>query len=79
MFMRGDDMAKEALYRELGASFAESVKKFAKQSVLENEMPFGAKHRNTYGRLFEYADPAKRDQEESTYEKAMVEKHEKAD
>lgn len=54
----------EALYRELGTSFAEAVRIFAKQSVLENGMPFviSANHRNTYGRLSKYADPVKREQ-----------------
>ncbi|MGN0202941.1 MAG: type II toxin-antitoxin system RelB/DinJ family antitoxin [Coprococcus sp.] len=71
----------EALYRELGTSFAEAVRIFAKQSVLENGMPFviSANRRNTYGRLSKYADPIKRDQEEGAYERAMVEKYEKAD
>lgn len=71
----------EALYRELGTSFAEAVRIFAKQSVLENGMPFvvSANRRNTYGSLSKYADPVKREQEEGVYERAMVEKHEKTD
>jgi len=71
----------EALYQELGTSFAEAVRIFAKQSVLENGMPFmiSANRTNTYGRLSEYADPVKREQEEGAYERAMVKKHEKAD
>lgn len=71
----------EALYRELGTSFAEAVRIFAKQSILENGMPFviSANHGNTYGRLSQYADSKKRAQEEGAYERAMVEKYEKAD
>src|SRR5699024_9698651 len=71
----------EALYRELGTSFAEAVRIFAKQSVLENGMPFviTANHGNTYGRLSKYADFAKRAQEEGAYERAVVEKYEKID
>lgn len=71
----------EALYRELGTSFAEAVRIFAKQSVQENGMPFvmTANRRNTYGRLSQYADPQKREQEEGAYERSMVEKYEKAD
>lgn len=39
-------------------SFAEAVRIFAKQSVLENGMPFviSANHGNTFGRLSKYAD-----------------------
>lgn len=71
----------EALYRELGTSFAEAVRIFAKQSVLENGMPFviTANNKNTYGRLSKYADSQKWEQEEGAYERAMVEKYEKAD
>lgn len=71
----------EALYRELGTSFAEAVRIFAKQSVLENGMPFviSANHKNTYGRLSKYADLVRREQEEGAFERAMVEKYEKAD
>lgn len=71
----------EVLYREMGTSFAEAVRIFAKQSVLENGMPFviSANHRNTYGRLSKYADSAKKEQEDSAFEKAVVEKYEKAD
>lgn len=71
----------EALYREMGTSFAEAVRIFAKQSVQENGMPFimTANRRNTYGSLARYADPEKREQEEGAYERAMVEKYEKTD
>ncbi|MDO5338445.1 MAG: type II toxin-antitoxin system RelB/DinJ family antitoxin [Eubacteriales bacterium] len=71
----------ETLYRELGTSFAEAVRIFAKQSVLENGMPFviSANHKNAYGRLSKYADPDKRKQEEGAFERAVVEKYEKAD
>ena len=71
----------EALYRELGTSFAEAVRIFAKQSILENGMPFviSAPPRNTYGRLSKYADPAKRNLEEGAYERSMVENYEKTD
>ncbi len=65
----------EALYRELGTSFAEAVQIFAKQSVPENGMLFviSANHRNAYGRLSKYANPLKREQEEGAHERAMVE------
>lgn len=41
----------EALYRDMGTSFSEAVRIFAKQSVQENGMPFvvTANRKNTYG------------------------------
>ena len=71
----------EALYRSMGTSFAEAVRIFAKQSVLENGMPFviSANRGNTYGRLSKYADQAKRKREEGAYEKAVIKKYEKTD
>lgn len=49
----------EALYRDMGTSFAEAVRIFAMQSVHENGMPFvmtTANRNNTYRRLSRYAD-----------------------
>ena len=71
----------EVLYREMGTSFAEAVRIFAKQSVLENGKPFviSATPKSTYSRLSRYADVAKREQEEGAYERAVIEKYEKAD
>lgn len=47
----------------------------------ENGMPFvvTANRDSTYGRLSEYADAKLVAEEEGAYEKAMVEKYEKAD
>lgn len=71
----------EALYRDMGTSFAEAVRIFAKQSIQENGMPFvvTANKRNTYGRLSEYAAPQLVAEEEGAYGKAIAEKHEKTD
>lgn len=71
----------EALYRDMGTSFAEAVRIFAKQSVRENGMPFAvtANRNNTYGRLSRYADTNLAAKEEGAYERAMAEKHEKTD
>lgn len=71
----------EALYRDMGTSFAEAVRIFAKQSVQENGMPFvvTANRKNTYGRLSRYADSRLVAEEEGAYERAMVGKHEKTD
>lgn len=71
----------EALYREMGTSLAEAVRIFTKQSVLENGMPFvvSANRSSSYGRLAQYADYLKMEQEKIAFEKAMAEKHEESD
>ena len=71
----------EALYRDMGTSFAEAVRIFAKQSILENGIPFvvTANRKNTYGRLSKYADTKLVAEEERACERAMVGKHEKTD
>lgn len=65
----------------MGTSFAEAVRIFAKQSVLENGMPFvvTVNRKNTYGRLSRFADPNLAADEAGAYERAMAEKHEKVD
>lgn len=71
----------ETLYRDMGTSFAEAVRIFARQSVQENGMPFvvTANRNNTYGRLSRYADAQLAAKEDGAYERAMVAKHEKTD
>lgn len=71
----------ESLYREMGISFAEAVRIFAKQSVQENGMPFvmAANRKNTYGRLSQYADLRLAAEEKGAYDRAMAAKHEKID
>jgi addiction module RelB/DinJ family antitoxin len=71
----------ETLYREMGTSFAEAVRIFAKQSIQENGMPFviTANRGNTYGRLSQYANAVLREQEEGAYERAVVSRYEKID
>jgi len=71
----------EALYRDMGTSFAEAVRIFAKQSVKENGMPFVIKSNqsNTYGRLSQFANPCLVKEEEGVYEREMVKKHEEID
>ena len=71
----------EKLYKELGTSFAEAIRIFAKQSVREQGMPFvvTANPQNTYRRLSKYADLILQQQEENAFEKAMIEKYEKID
>lgn len=71
----------ESLYRDMGTSFSEAVRIFAKQSVQENGMPFvvTANRKNTYGRLSAFANADLVAEEKGAYERAMVEKHEKND
>ena len=71
----------ETLYKELGTSFAEAVRIFAKQSVQENGMPFviTANRGNMKGCLSRYANTALQEIEKSAFEDAMREKHEEID
>lgn len=64
----------EALYKDMGTTFAEAVRIFARQSVLENGMPFviSGDKKSTYGRLAKYADFSRRLEEEAALEKAML-------
>ena len=67
----------EALYRELGTSFAEAVRMFAVQSLRERGLPFtpSQSRGRTYGALSSYANPALISMEEGAFQRAMVEKH----
>lgn len=68
----------ESLYKELGTSFAEAVRIFAKQSVIENGMPFTIKAsgKSAYGRLSEYSNPNLIPKENQAFEKAAVDNYE---
>ncbi len=70
----------ENLYREMGTSFAEAVRIFAKQSVISNGLPFSvtASGNKTYGMLSEYADPLLIADEKDAYTAAMTKKHAKS-
>ena len=72
----------EALYQRLGMSFAEAVRVFAAQSLLEGGMPLVIREapavRDTptaYGMLAHYADPNLREQESEGFARAMEEKY----
>lgn len=67
----------EALYRNMGTTFAEAIRIFAVQSIHEQGMPFTPSEARgkTFGALSRYSNPVLRDQEGSAFEKAMVEKH----
>ncbi len=69
----------ENLYREIGTTFAEAVRIFAKQSIISNGLPFSvtASGNKTYGMLSEYANPLLIAEEKSAYTAAMTKKHAK--
>lgn len=73
--------AAERLYKELGTSFAEAVRIFAKQSVREQGIPFtiNVERKSAYGMLAQYADPAKIAEEQDAFAEAVSEKYGKAD
>jgi addiction module RelB/DinJ family antitoxin len=68
----------ETLFRELGTSFAEALRIFARQCVLTHSMPIAIAmpQRETVGGTFaQYADPAKRKLESGAFARAMEAKH----
>ena len=68
----------ETLFRELGTSFAEALRIFARQCVLTHSMPIAIAmpQRGTAGGTFaQYADPAKRKLESGAFARAMEAKH----
>ena len=78
--VRMDDEIKEqveALSRRLGTTFAAAVRILAAQSIREQGMPFTPSEvrGKAFGALSAYANPSLMSEEESAFEKAMVEKH----
>ena len=67
----------ESLYRSMGTSFAEAVRVFAVQSIREQGMPFTPSEAKgkAFGALSGYAKPTLLTEEETAFEKAMVDKH----
>ena len=68
----------EKLFRELGTSFAEALRIFARQCVLTRSMPITIampRHETASGALAQYADPAKRKRENGAFARAMEAKH----
>jgi len=73
--------AAEAVYRNLGTSFAEAVRIFAAQSVREHGFPFVPKNyaprkKTAKGMLSRYASDELRKKEKDAFMEAMVAKHE---
>lgn len=66
----------EALYKSMGTTFAEAVRIFATQSLIEQGMPFQMNKRpQAYGIAASYANPALTDLEKDAFARAMDEKH----
>ena len=71
--------AAESLYRDMGTTFSEAVRMFARQSVLTRGMPFSlrasAPEVRSGGVFAAYANPALRDRETGAFARAMEAKH----
>ena len=68
----------EQLFSDLGTSFAEALRIFARQCVLTRSMPITIampRHETASGALAQYADPAKRKLENGAFARAMEAKH----
>ncbi len=71
----------EELYRNMGTSFAEAVRIFARQSIEENAMPFvmHVPKQRVRGMAAKYAKPDVMVQEEGAFERMVIEHHETND
>lgn len=69
----------ERLYRTMGLTFASAVRLFAKQSLVEQGMPFVVtkKPTNAAGMLSKYADITKRKLEEGAFESGIIDEYKK--
>ena len=68
----------EELFRELGTSFAEALRIFARQCVLTRSMPIAIAmphHETASGAFSQYADSDKRKLETGAFARAMEAKH----
>ncbi len=68
----------EKLFRELGTSFAEAIRIFARQCVLTRSMPITIampRQESASGAFAQYADPGKRKLEDGAFARAMETKH----
>ena len=68
----------ESLFRELGTSFAEALRIFARQCVLTRSLPSAItlpQQPSASGAFAQYADPAKRKLETGAFARAMETKH----
>ena len=69
----------EKLYRDMGITFATAVRLFAKQSLVEERLPFVVSKKPVLagGMLSKYADKTKWKKEKKALEKGIVEEYEK--
>ena len=71
--------AAESLYRDMGTTFSEAVRIFARQSVLSRGMPFSLRASPPEGRsagvFADYSNPALRGREADAFARAMEAKH----
>lgn len=67
----------EALYRDMGITFASAVRLFAKQSLVENGIPFivSKTPKNAGGILRKYADISKMQEEKHALEKGFIDEY----
>ena len=68
----------EELFRNLGTSFAEALRIFAKQCILTRSMPIAIampRQKTASGAFAKFADPAKRKLESGAFARAMEAKH----
>jgi len=68
----------EELFQNLGTSFAEALRIFARQCVLTRSMPIAIempRHETASGAFAKYADPEKRKLESDAFAEAMRLKH----
>ena len=70
----------EKLYRQMGITFASAVRLFAKQSLVEQGLPFVVSKKPSLagGMLSKYADKTKWPEELSAMEGELKAKHEKS-
>ena len=69
----------EKLYRDMGITFATAVRLFAKQSLVEERLPFVVSKKPVLagGMLSKYADKTKWKKEKKALEKGIIEEYEK--
>ena len=69
----------EKLYRDMGITFATAVRLFAKQSLVEERLPFVVSKKPVLagGMLSKYADKTKWKKENKAFEKGIIEEYAK--
>ncbi len=69
----------EKLYRDMGITFASAVRLFARQSLVEQRMPFVVSKKPVLagGMLSKYADKSKWIEEDGAFERGILEEYER--